>query len=130
MMKLTAILSMLIMPLQSAFAQQFEFNTNLKKSAAYLGFIDNRIKMLTAGKSHTCALVGSEVFCWGKNYNGTIPIKLQNPRMIAAGGDVSCAMEDSGIVCWGSSILGRLLGPIPSLTNPKLLAIGQQSACA
>ena len=92
-------------------------------------------RSLTAGGSHTCALLPSgAVKCWGLNWAGQLgqgdtasrgtafatmgaelaPIALGTGRtatQVAAGENHSCALLDNGTVkCWGDNYLGQLRG--------------------
>jgi len=88
------------------------------------------VKEISAGKSHSCAIVGSEreVYCWGSNEFGKLGVgtivsspvpgiargpsilpSISGATSIATGGDHTCAVFDGGkVACWGSQEDGRL----------------------
>lgn len=80
---------------------------------------------IAVGPSHTCALVGVEVYCWGDNRTGQLgrstpgysahpePVEMLAALHLAAGGFVgdgmhddrgnTCAITTTGaLVCWGN----------------------------
>jgi alpha-tubulin suppressor-like RCC1 family protein/uncharacterized RDD family membrane protein YckC len=77
---------------------------------------------LAGGYSHTCAVVGGEVWCWGDNSDGQLgdgtttdsrrPVKvpgLTGVTAVAAGNVHTCALTASGgVKCWGKNYLGQL----------------------
>lgn len=84
--------------------------------------------MLSAGRFHTCGVVGAEVLCWGAGAEGqlgdatlgpmratTSPVQgLPASRVVAlASGDQhTCALDELGAVhCWGSNLEGQLGNP-------------------
>lgn len=84
----------------------------------------NAVKALSAGTSHTCAVLRDQtLYCWGRNYFGQVgdgtqedqltPVQLDLESVVdvAAGSHHSCALtEESDIYCWGSSADGKLGG--------------------
>ena len=78
---------------------------------------------ITSGGTHTCALLGASVYCWGDNTFGqlgdgmtassTIPVRLpafsSAPISISAGGSHTCVLLSGGSVqCWGKNDKGQL----------------------
>ena len=78
---------------------------------------------VAAGGSHTCALVGGGVRCWGKNSSGqigngtntsqvTVPTQViaagSSATDIAAGADHTCAVVNGGVQCWGANNTGQI----------------------
>jgi prepilin-type N-terminal cleavage/methylation domain-containing protein len=87
--------------------------------------VNSSVTQITVGTSHTCALKGGEVFCWGYNQPGqlgdgsttarNIPVKVSAGAMtnssvtqIALGGSHTCALKDAEVFCWGSNSSGQL----------------------
>lgn len=85
---------------------------------------DREIVKLTAGKSHTCALVSDgRAWCWGQNNRGQLGVGdttiREAPTLvqglsglvdIAAGDEHTCAVDERGKTwCWGRG--GDQLGP-------------------
>lgn len=100
-----------------------------------LQFAANTAEQITAGSSHTCAILAdSRVICWGANDKGQIGIgltaaavgdeanemaQLAHPNFdlnaesyayrIAAGGSTTCVIASSnGVRCWGANEHGQL----------------------
>lgn len=93
--------------------------------------------MITAGRSHTCALLqGGSVRCWGAGEGGRLglgseepvgddenpldvdPIALDGPAVaIAAGSEFTCAqLSDDSVRCWGGAEIWRS-EPFPELDD-------------
>jgi alpha-tubulin suppressor-like RCC1 family protein len=83
--------------------------------------LPNGVEAITAGRRHTCALVGGNVWCWGDNGFGQLgdgtTVKRLNPvevpglsgvLQIEAGLDHTCARLADGLKCWGSGASGAL----------------------
>jgi alpha-tubulin suppressor-like RCC1 family protein len=84
--------------------------------------------MITAGPSHTCAVVmDGSMWCWGNDEYGQLgdgsvvkgaadkgkatPVKvagLENVTLMAAGERHTCAMADKVVYCWGDNSRGQL----------------------
>ena len=88
---------------------------------------------VSAGGLHTCALVGTNVYCWGDDYDGqlgdditlpasssaasTTPVEVKTGSstfltgaiQVSAGGSHTCAVKsDNTVWCWGSDNEGQL----------------------
>jgi alpha-tubulin suppressor-like RCC1 family protein len=87
---------------------------------------------VSAGGSHTCAIIGRQVACWGSNRfgqlgvgstenRGTDPAQMgkglfavdlgsgRSARRVTAGGNHTCALlDDDEIKCWGANSQGQL----------------------
>lgn len=83
--------------------------------------LSSRVKVMTTGGAHTCALTLDGVAkCWGYNgasqlgnSGGITPVDVPGLRggslALAAGGSHTCALTStSGIKCWGSNAYGQL----------------------
>ncbi len=82
----------------------------------------NGVHAVSAGTSHSCAVVDGSLFCWGENASGqlglgdaelrTSPSRVSTGsswRTVAAGSTHSCALDDGGSVyCWGGNDRGQL----------------------
>lgn len=82
------------------------------------------IDQIAAGRDHTCARVGGEVWCWGRNLYGQLgvetpgnvnpdplPVPLPGPASwLVAGRDHTCVAVDEGdsVLCWGRNIAGQI----------------------
>ena len=85
--------------------------------------LESRVKMITAGAQHSCALLeNNSVQCWGDNREGQLgngstlnklsPTKVQNLpdkiTQITTGASFTCALTQEGTVyCWGNGDNGR-----------------------
>ncbi len=114
------------------------------------------VTMVSAAAIHTCALVKSDVYCWGANNWGQLgtgavgsntptPQRVSLPRsatMVVAGGNSSCAVLDDGSTwCWGRNDNGQLgvgdqaTHPSPTELSklplfPTELSLGGLTSCA
>ena len=92
-------------------------------------------RMVTAGFSHSCGLVGGAAYCWGANADGqlgtgaitgpqtcnslvpasdcsTSPVAVTGGftfQVVSAGGEHTCAVTTTGLAyCWGLNTYGQL----------------------
>ena len=87
-------------------------------------------KYINSGQSHTCAIDDTGVRCWGRNIGGESSDQtgFANVKYVQASGSTSCAIDDFGIRCWGTNGNGQR--NVPSLSNPRQIALGDAHACA
>ena len=101
----------------SAEAAESQTNKNLQSSD------QNRVRTITAGDIHTCALQQTAtVSCWGNNWDGqlgdsSMPLNvlgITDTKAITAGASIvigghTCALRQTGtITCWGNNWDGQL----------------------
>jgi len=78
---------------------------------------------VSAGESHTCGIIGTDLYCWGANSNGqlgvgdsnsrTVPTKVaalddKSVTAVSAGANHTCAIADGKVYCWGQGTSGQL----------------------
>lgn len=80
------------------------------------------VTSVTAGATHSCAVVAGAARCWGENSNGQLGDGTQASSSIAvavsglassvyaidAGAQHTCALVDDGVRCWGLNSSGQL----------------------
>jgi len=80
------------------------------------------VTAVSAGGSHTCALVDDMVQCWGSNDEGRLGVGDSLERLsptpvsglkgkisaVSAGGSHTCALLDGTVQCWGANDQGQL----------------------
>ena len=106
----------------SAEAAESQTNENLQSSD------QNRVRTITAGEIHTCALRQTgTITCWGNNWAGqlgnstqtdsSVPVEvlgITDAKAITAGASIvigghTCALRQTGtITCWGTNWDGQL----------------------
>ncbi len=108
---------------------------------------------LAAGASHTCAVMASHVYCWGRNDHGQIGDGTREARMqpvqlpglpdvssLDAYGDSTCAsLRDGSVWCWGANDNGQLGQPaegdvlrprqVQGASTATRVEVGAASAC-
>ena len=97
--------------------------SSMEASAAFTNEISGTPGLqISAGGTHTCAVVGGAAKCWGGNANGQLgnggdsdsntPQQVHGltagVTQISAGGSHTCAVVDGAALCWGLGLSGRL----------------------
>ena len=89
------------------------------------------VTQISAGGSHTCAVVNGEAKCWGRGASGQLGNRgisdANTPQQvygltagvteISAGSLHTCAVVDSRALCWGSGRRGGQLGSASSSSS-------------
>jgi alpha-tubulin suppressor-like RCC1 family protein len=111
-----------------------------------LGPTGARVKQVTAGGGHTCAIdVTGQPWCWGRGDSGQLgdgveanqptptPVSLPNGssvQSLSAGGAHTCAVDQAGGVwCWGADDRGQLglgdagAGAVTNVDAPAAVAL-------
>ncbi|MEO7112365.1 MAG: hypothetical protein ABI183_18110 [Polyangiaceae bacterium] len=126
----------------------------------FSGSPSDTIKALSSGRSHSCAIVGTSVQCWGSPEFGdlgfdpdgsvasTVPsvIALPGPAdQLSVGVQSACARlaSDGSVWCWGSNNMGELGMPyqdgggfssapvrVGAFSGVLQIALGAGQACA
>jgi alpha-tubulin suppressor-like RCC1 family protein len=93
----------------------------VRRAAVQVPIPSGPVTALALGHSHTCAVVGGDVICWGSNQFGqcgvatteleTRPAKVEGlggkPSIVAVSYDYSCAVVDGAAKCWGRRVGGE-----------------------
>jgi alpha-tubulin suppressor-like RCC1 family protein len=83
------------------------------------------------GGAHTCAVLGSDLYCWGRGLSGevgtgtspftpiTVPsrVNLSDVTRVAGGTVHTCAVAAGAVHCWGGNERGRLGNGNETATN-------------
>jgi alpha-tubulin suppressor-like RCC1 family protein len=95
--------------------------THSDRPQSVRGTSGERLKQITAGAAHTCALTEKEqIYCWGFNGSGqlgegTLADRLE-PRLVQSaekftqvisGGFHTCGLSQNRLFCWGNSAFGQ-----------------------
>jgi hypothetical protein len=109
-----------------------------------------RFDSIGAGETHTCAVNGGAVWCWGRNNDGRIgdasvalrdrptrvTLPISGPSYVAVGRSHACAWTSGGaIACWGRNDHRQLgvstAGPaiVPGVAVVSSAAVGRDFTC-
>jgi alpha-tubulin suppressor-like RCC1 family protein len=105
------------------------------------------VTAIAAGYTHTCALAGGGVWCWGNDSAGqlgngkqgttsAVPVQVMGLEAgvdaIAAGGTLTCALTGGRVLCWGSdgATTGSLTPRDVGLAAADAISVGSVFACA
>lgn len=90
-------------------------------AARVLGLPQGPVTAISAGITHTCAIVAQELWCWGSNGAGELGIgtntdspspkkvSLPSPVTDVSGGYIfTCAVAAGNAYCWGVNSVGQL----------------------
>lgn len=118
----------------------FVLNSATTASAAFAGLTQLKVKAITSGDLHTCALLtDGTVKCFGFNSNGqlgngssvdhsVVPVTvtgLTGITAIAANGNHTCAIaSDQSVWCWGENSHGELGDLTYTQRNKPVLTLG------
>ena len=116
------------------------------------GLVGGEITQVSAGGHHTCAILGGELLCWGRNdrgqlgvghrgaHDGAVIVSLVGVKQVSAGALHTCAIDATDtLYCWGEPSGSRLgtgeLEPQDAPTTPILddvrhVSAGVEHSCA
>ena len=108
-------------------AGQLGIASSMQKSASMSQpvVVPGSFSFVSTGELHTCAISGSDAFCWGDDNAGelgdqtqstkAVPTKVLSPfgttlsfTKISAGAEHTCAIANNQIWCWGRNESGQL----------------------
>lgn len=83
------------------------------------------------GGAHTCAIVGANLYCWGRGLSGEVgtgtnpfppiltptAVGLTGTTRVAGGTAHTCAVAEGAVYCWGANDRGRLGNGSETATN-------------
>lgn len=84
------------------------------------------VDFLSIGSTTSCAMVNSEIICWGQEANYATPSHLTSPEKVFNSGDEFCALQNNEISCWGENVYGYLVSGIQ--TTPIVDAVDMDVA--
>lgn len=104
----------------------------------------SNVTALSAGRFHTCALVGGQVYCWGNNGSNQVGqaagASYDTPQLVsglsgvtavAAGGNFTCVIAGGAVQCWGANGSGQRGDANAASSSARTtLAVGQPTALA
>ena len=104
-------------------------NVPVKVSSVTGGFQNNNVDAVAVGNTHTCAIEGGVVYCWGRDtesqlgdgdgftlerltankvVNGSAGFTNSGVSLIAVGNMHTCAIKAGEMFCWGNGADGQL----------------------
>lgn len=97
-----------------------------------------RIRSVTGGGSHSCALAEGTVYCWGRNNDGQLGrvtgsttepgpvgglLEGRTVTTVSAGHRHTCAIADGELFCWGRNDYGQLGTGAPTASSATPIAV-------
>jgi len=116
--------------------------SNIFKTSQFVVGLTTGVSKISAGETHTCAIVFNTIKCWGSNYYGQlgdgttqdslVPVSVigisGNVEDISVGIGSTCAVVSGRAYCWGSNGSGQLGNGITggsSLTPTQPIGLDQ-----
>jgi hypothetical protein len=108
---------------ESVLKNERDYHAQARPGYAAYPYPHPKLRELTAGNWHTCAIESGAVKCWGNNYsgqlgNGSISTKVFTPvqviglesdvTAVSAGSWHTCAIQSGAVKCWGDNLTGQL----------------------
>ena len=120
--------------------------TDLTMLATPGASLPKTVTAVATGYGHTCAIAGSDLYCWGDNRQGQInrdepaqhfeaphllqPAQFRDPVAVAAGAQHNCLVHRIGdVYCWGADGSRQLGGGTP-IGNAAAVIAGNTFSCA
>ena len=119
-------------------------NVPVKVSSVTGGFQNNNVDAVAVGNTHTCAIEGGVVYCWGRDadsqlgdgdgftlerltankvVDGSAGFANSGVSLIASGSGHTCAIKSGVMWCWGNGADGQLGNNMQSSSDtPKKVA--------
>jgi alpha-tubulin suppressor-like RCC1 family protein len=99
------------------------------------------VTVISAGDTHSCAIVGGAAKCWGDDYDGQLgngadggsntPVDVDGlgsgVTAISAGNNFTCAVVDGAAMCWGSDVNGNLGNGTDGESDKPVAVVGLET---